>query len=154
MSPWKKGVDEVRALLESGDLDQVVPSDEHAKWLLSEAARHVESASKIADEDPSGSIGLAYDGLRKSATALLATQGLRPTTKGGHVAVQTAVQAQFDPGFAGFGRMRRQRNAQEYPDLHSVPALPADAHEALTEARASVEHARKLLATGSITPWR
>jgi hypothetical protein len=34
-----------------------------------------------------------YDTLRKSAAALLAVQGLRATSRGGHVAIQDAVTA-------------------------------------------------------------
>ena len=36
-----------------------------------------------------------YDALRKAAAALLAVQGLRATSRGGHIAIQDAVRAQF-----------------------------------------------------------
>jgi len=51
-------------------------------------------------------------------TALLATQGLRPTTKGGHVAPIKAVRAQLG-GHAkvlrSYDRLRVTRNRTDYP---------------------------------------
>lgn len=49
------------------------------------------------DTDPEATCSLAYDAARKSATALLAYQELRPTTAGGHIAVVDVMRAQF-PG--------------------------------------------------------
>ena len=44
---------------------------------------------------------LAYDALRKSAASLLEAQGLRATSRGGHVAVQDGVIAQFGSSIRG-----------------------------------------------------
>jgi hypothetical protein len=57
----------------------VVAAGETAEALLAAAARHVESARLTAGRDLEGAYSLAYDAARKSATALLAYQGLRPT---------------------------------------------------------------------------
>ena len=61
----------------------------------------------------------AYDALRKSAASLLEAQGLRATSRGGHLAVQEVVTAQFGATagvFRSFGRIRRARNSFEYPE--------------------------------------
>jgi hypothetical protein len=48
-----------------------------------------------------GGYALAYDGARKALTAILENEGLRPTTRGGHLAVFEAVRAQLGPRWAG-----------------------------------------------------
>jgi hypothetical protein len=40
-------------------------------------------------------------------------QGLRPTQRGGHVAVERATRAQFGTGFAAYNLLRRRRNEME-----------------------------------------
>jgi hypothetical protein len=64
---------------------------------LASARRHVESARLTAAGNPEAVYSLGYDAARKAATALLANQGLRPTSVGGHLAVVEAMRAQF-PG--------------------------------------------------------
>jgi hypothetical protein len=76
---------------------------------------------------------------------LLAAQGLRVTSRGGHIAVQDAVIAQFGEtirAFSAFSRLRRNRNRFEYPgDAASEPTTDdvddaiGVAHEAATRAR-------------------
>lgn len=53
------------------------------------------AAVALSSQDLSGAYQLAYDALRKSTASLLAVQGLRATSRGGHIAVQDAVLAQF-----------------------------------------------------------
>lgn len=62
---------------------------------------------------------------------MLARQGLRPTTKGGHYAVERAVRAQFGQGFRQFGALRRRRNELEYPERPGDEASAAEAAEAV-----------------------
>lgn len=45
------------------------------------------------DWDLSGFYQLAYDAFRTSAASLLAVQGPRATSRGGHIAIQDAVTA-------------------------------------------------------------
>src|SRR3712207_6256518 len=71
------------------------------------------------DSDPDGAYTMLYDAARQSLAALLQAQGLRATSRGGHVAVQLAIEAQFpDPpprtAFRPFGRLRTTRNRVEY----------------------------------------
>jgi hypothetical protein len=97
---WRKGEEQVARLIEQRHLQQVAADSEAAAALLASAGRHVESARRTAGADPEAAYALAYDAARKSATALLAHQGLRPTTAGGHIAVVDAMRAQF-PGVPG-----------------------------------------------------
>ena len=93
---WGPGRDEVSTLVAGGELERVAPDTALAARLLDDGTRHVESA-RSAERlgDLTGAHQLAYDALRKAAAALLAVQGLRATSRGGHIAIQDAVQAQF-----------------------------------------------------------
>lgn len=125
MARWRKGEQEVARLIEQRHLQQVAADSETAAALLASAGRHVESARRAADADPEAAYALAYDAARKSATALLAHQGLRPTTAGGHIAVVDAMRAQFPgvPGLTSLDRLRRRRNQAEYPSSHASARL-------------------------------
>lgn len=77
--------------------------------------------------------------------ALLAQQGLRATTSGGHYAVERAVRAQFGPGFRPFGDLRRRRNELEYPRLPADTASEEEATQAVRAARQLITAAKALL---------
>jgi hypothetical protein len=93
VSRWAQGADVIERLIEARHLQRVVAGTETVEALLAAAARHVESARRSAADDREGAYSLAYDAARKSATALLAHQGLRPTSAGGHIAVVEAMRA-------------------------------------------------------------
>ena len=116
---WQPGHDRIEELLAAGELEQVTPADSVASLLLQDAGRHLATAAAAVETgDLAGAYQLAYDALRKSAASLLAVQGLRATSRGGHVAVQEAIIAQFGSTthvFRAFGRIRRARNSFEYP---------------------------------------
>lgn len=155
---WERGRAEVERLLADGELQQVTPSSEVAERLIADAEAHIGLATKGVDDDPAGALQLAYDASRKSSMALLAAQGLRATTKGGHIAVVDAVRAQFNDkgGMAAFGklnRLRRRRNETEYPDLDSPGVTSAEASQALTTAREVLDGARGLLSSGKLEPF-
>jgi hypothetical protein len=108
----------------------------------------VESARRTAAADPEAAYVLAYDAARKSGTALLAHQGLRPTTAGGHIAVVDAMRAQFPgvPGLASLDRLRRRRNQAEYPSPASYDPITVDeAKDAIEAASGCVSNADRLL---------
>ena len=116
--------------------------------LLTSARRHVGSARLTAEQDPEAAYSLAYDAARKSATALLNHQGLRPTTAGGHLAVIDAIRAQFPgvPGLTSLDRLRRRRNQAEYPDPRGYdPITAAEANDAISVANACLASAERLL---------
>lgn len=115
---WNKGSDTIERLLDSRHLERVPADTDTVAALIGSAGRHVTSATTTAADDPEGAFTLAYDAARKTATALLAHQGLRPTSAGGHVVIVEAMYAQL-PGVAGLksiDRLRCRRNRAEYPD--------------------------------------
>ena len=154
---WSPGADRVRELLDSSELERVEASVDVANRLVLDAERHVASAEAIsAAGDTSGAYSLAYDALRKSAASLLAVQGLRATSRGGHIAVQDTVIAQFGDTvrcFRAFSRLRRNRNRFEYPgDAASEPAAD-DVEDALKVAREAVDRAGTIIREGVLSPW-
>jgi len=93
---WQPGRDRIAALIEAAELQRVTADADIARLLLNDAGRHLAtSAAGLSSRDLSGAYQLAYDALRKSAASLLEAQGLRLTSRGGHIAIQEAVQAQF-----------------------------------------------------------
>lgn len=155
---WERGRDEVDQLIADGEIERVIPSIDLASRLMINAVAHVSLASKGIEDDPSGALQLSYDAARKSAAALLAVQGLRSTTRGGHIAVMDAVRAQFNDrgGMEVFGRLhglRRRRNRTEYPDEQSPGVNKDDARQALETARAVIDAAERLLESGRLSPF-
>ena len=84
---WEQGRTVIEQMLSAGDLQRVPASREHADRLLEQARRHVSSTQNAAVADPEGAYALLYDAARKALTAILENQGLRPTSRGGHLAV-------------------------------------------------------------------
>jgi len=153
MTAWKPGAATIRELLRLGDLDQVAASASLAERLLQEAETNIASAEIVRPQDPGGAVQLGYDAARKAATSLLAAQGLRPTSAGGHVAVQRAVIAQFGEAFNRFGRMRRRRHEQEYPNIDSPTATDGDALEMIAFARQATKRAREVVGSKRLGAW-
>jgi HEPN domain-containing protein len=125
-----------------------LPTRKPSTGLIATARRHIESATTSAGSDPEGALALAYDAARKTATALLGHQGLRPTSAGGHIALVEAINAQF-PGVEGLksiDRLRRRRNQAEYPDPRDYdPVTKDEVDDAIAAASACVNAAEKLL---------
>ena len=152
---WQRGAEVIDRLLRDRELERVTPNRPVAKRLLADASAHIASARLIAAHDPAGAYQLGYDAARKAAIALLAVQGLRATSRGGHVAVQEAVQAQFGgPGghraLGTFGRLRRRRNDSEYPEPGSPTIMSDDADDCLQSAAAILDAAKDLFASGAL----
>ena len=146
---WSQGRAEIDAMLRSGELQRVPASREHADNLLDQARQHMVSARAVVANDPAGAYAIGYDASRKALAAVLENQGLRATSRGGHVAVCRSVQAQLDPPLGAvlrpFDRMRRRRNGLEYPDFEAPALTPADVEEDLRRAEAIVELAVRTL---------
>jgi len=107
-------------------------------------------------DDLAGAYQLAYDALRKSAAALLAVQGLRATSRGGHIAIQETVAAQFGSSvqaFKSYGRIRRARNNLEYPDSNSQGPTVDDVQDALTVATKARDAAVTILDQNLLGAW-
>lgn len=156
MSAGLPGGAVIEAMIGKRRLQRVTADAELVAGLLVAAGRHLESAGLAAPNDPDGAYSLAYDAARKSATAVLAQQGLRPTSSGGHVVVAEAMRAQF-PGAAGLNsldRLRRRRNQAEYPQPNAPAAVTADeVADVLSVAGACLASARALVDQGSLGPF-
>lgn len=155
---WERGRTEVEQLITAGEIERVIPSIDLAGRLMADATAHVSLASKGVEDDPAGALQLSYDAARKTAAALLAVQGLRSTTRGGHIALMDAVRAQFNDrgGMEVFGRLhglRRRRNRTEYPDEESPGVNEDDARQALEIARVVIDAAERLLDSGRLSAF-
>lgn len=146
---WEEGRTTVERLLAARELARVSADPNAAKKLIDSAHRHLDSARKIRVSDPEGAYAALYDAARKSCAALLEAQGLRATSRGGHVAVRDAVEAQFS-GLTGgdalrsFDRLRRRRNDIEYPEGDAGVDVD-EVDEALERAEVIVAYAAKVI---------
>lgn len=145
MARWARGEAEIEALLHGGELQRLTGAAANGDRLLAKATVTLTTARSAQDADPDSAYVLAYDAARQALTALLAQQGVRPTTKGGHYAVERAVRAQFGPGVRQFGALRRRRNELEYPQYPDDAASRDEAREAIESAQAIVTAAAGLL---------
>jgi hypothetical protein len=138
MPRWQRGEAEVEQLVRQRELEHVTGAAADGASLLDHARRTVATAAGLIQADAYSAYVLAYDAARFACSALLAQQGIRATTDGGHYAVERAVRAQFGEGFRPFADLRRRRNELEYP------RLPADTATA-DEAQQAVEIAQRLI---------
>lgn len=151
MNAWRRGTAEIERLLTSGDLERRPAVELGATDLLSRADQLLNSARALLASDPVTSYVIAYDAARHAGTALLARQGLRATAKGGHVAVERALLAQFGTDFAAFRTLRRRRHELDYPTSADDFATDTEADAAITSAEAIVTRARHLITHEQLT---
>jgi uncharacterized protein (UPF0332 family) len=154
MTRWAQGARVIEDALGAGELEVVAASPEHAATLLADAARHLRSAELLAESDPAAAYSVMYDGARKALAAVLAKQGLRATSRGGHVAVQDAVEAQLGNAktiIRSFDGMRRRRHRAEYPSEDTPELTTDDVREAIPKAKGIVDAASQLV--GLLTAW-
>jgi hypothetical protein len=146
---WEQGREAVESLLARGELERVPASRDHADVLLSQARQHLASAKAVAVPDPAGAYQLLYDAARKALAAVLENQGLRATSRGGHIAVREAVSAQLDPPLGGilrpFDRLRRRRNQAEYPSAEHPGVEAEEVVRDLPKVEQIVDLAAKVL---------
>lgn len=145
MSRRARGEAEIERMLESGELQAVTGAGADGGTWLTRAEATIRTAESISSSDPHSAYTLAYDAARFACVGLLAQQGLRPTTAGGHYAVQVAVLHQFGPTFDPYATMRRRRNELEYPELPDETVESEEAAKAISSAKAIIDAARKLL---------
>ncbi len=145
MTRWPRGEAEIEQMLAGGELQVLTGAAAGGEQWLSKARRTLGTAAGAAETDPDSAFTLAYDAARFACTALLAQQGLRATTKGGHYAVEVAVRAQFGATFDRYGAVRRQRNDIEYPLVVVASLTPDDARSAISVATDLVSAADQLL---------
>ena len=142
---WSAGEAEVDRLLDQGSIERVQGAQADGESWLERARRGLDAARILAEAAPDSSIILAYDAARQACVALLAQQGLRPTTSGGHYAIEEATRAQFGASLRAFGGLRRRRNELEYPLYPTERASAAEAAEALKTADEIIDAVTRLL---------
>jgi hypothetical protein len=145
MARWARGETEIEQLLRRGDLEAVTGAAADGAPLLAQARRTAATAAGLVAADAYSGYILAYDAARFACIALLAQQGLRATTSGGHYAVERAVRAQFGEGFRSFADLRRRRNELEYPRLPNDTATADEAKQAVETAERLIAAANQLL---------
>jgi len=144
MSCWETGQNDIESFLTQGWLQPITGVAADGQALLDKADRTIAAAESIVTTDPENAYILAYDAARQAGTALLAQQGLRPTSQGGHHVVESSLRAQFGAVFRTFGAMRRRRNELEYPNVpEDVPT--EEAQQAIIESHSMIDGAKKLL---------
>ena len=149
MTRWATGNEKIEQSLKDGDLQKVEASRDQADRLIDQAFQHLNSAATLKDSDPEGAYALLYDAARKALVACLENQGLRPTSRGGHIATIEAVRAQLDSILVGIlrpcDRMRRTRRAAEYPPSGSPIISQEQVEEDLPKAKQIVEKMEQVL---------
>jgi HEPN domain-containing protein len=142
---WSAGEATIERLLAAGHVERVQGAQADGESWLERARRGLDAAQVLAQSAPDSSVVLAYDAARQACVALLAEQGLRPTTAGGHYAIEEVIRAQFGPTLRAFGGLRRRRNELEYPLYPTEQATVAEAAESLKTAAEIIDSATKLL---------
>jgi hypothetical protein len=142
---WVPGAPVIERLLEERRLERVQGANADGLPWLDRSRRTITAARAIEQASPDSAFVLAYDAARQACTALLAHQGLRPTTSGGHYAVEESVRAQFGTVLRPFGPLRRRRNELEYPMDPADAASPAEAAAGIMTAAELIDAAAKIL---------
>ena len=145
MARWQTGEAEVEQLIRRRELEQVTGAAADGAPLLTQARKTAATAEGLVQADAYSAYVLAYDAARFACVALLAQQGMRATTNGGHYAVERAVRAQFGAGFRPFADLRRRRNELEYPRLPADTATAEEAQHAVEVAERLISAADALL---------
>jgi len=147
MARWQIGQAEIERLLagREPELEHVTGAAADGARLLAQARRTAGTAGSLVGADAYSAYVLAYDAARFACIALLAQQGLRATTKGGHYAVERAVRAQFGSGFRPFADLRRRRNELEYPRLPADTATADESEQAVEDAKRLITAAAAIL---------
>jgi len=141
MNRWSRGEADIEQMLAARELQRVTGAAAEGEPWLTKAAATITTAEQIASSNPNSAYTLAYDAARFACVGLLARQGLRPTTTGGHYAVQRAVLRQFGAMFDPFAVLRRRRNELEYPEFPDETVEPQEATTAIASAKQIIEAA-------------
>jgi hypothetical protein len=145
MTRWRKGEATIEGLLAAGELEAVIGAQADGQPWIAKARRTLGSATELVGSDPDSAYILAYDAARFACTGMLSHQGLRPTTAGGHYAVDVAVREQFGGPFEKFGGLRRQRNELEYPTFATDSLTSADVTAAVALVKEIIDAADQML---------
>lgn len=148
---WEQGRAEIDMMIVEGKVDRVHSDRKLADVYLSQAVKHLDTAKAAIDTDPVASLQIAYDAARKALVAVMENQGLRPTIRGGHKAVEDTARAQLDPPLgalvSNFGWLRVKRHESEYPNFERPGIERADASTAIEISADIVQKAHGLINT-------
>lgn len=144
MNRWTQNAAVIDRLLQNGELQHVRGPAANGEPWVTKAHRTHATATEIATMDHDSAYVLAYDAARLACTALLA-QGLRPTTRGGHLVVDEAVRAQFGDTFRPYRALRMRRNELEYPAMPEDAATVDEVNDALSGSQRIIVAVEKLL---------
>jgi hypothetical protein len=145
MTGWEKGSGTIARMLADQELQQVQGGQANGGPFLDKANRTITTAAHIVEDDPESAYTLAYDAARFAGVALLAQQGLRPTTRGGHLAIDEALRAQFGGTFKAYRTLRIRRNELEYPAYPGELVEIDEVRTAVSQAKQVIEAANQLL---------
>lgn len=144
MTRWSAGEAEIEQLLSAGELEHVRGAEADGRPWVQRAHETAAAAEQVTH--PPSQFALAYDAARIACTGLLTHQGLRPTTKGGHYAVDLAVRAQFGAGVRSYSALRRRRNEIEYPSMTADADVDhAESQRAVKDSKQIITAAEQLL---------
>lgn len=144
MTRWARGEADIERMIAAQELQRIRRGAAAGAAWSEKAALTLASARQLADVDSSSALTLAYDAARLACMGVLAQQALRPTTKGGHYAIQQAMRYQFGTAFEGFGVLRRRRNELEYPEFPDETIDRQEVDLAMASARSIIAAAEKL----------
>ena len=121
---WERGRTDVQRLITDGELDRVAPSTGSRRPTPRRRLCPHQAGVEGHRGRPRWRPPAQLRRRPKACAALLVVQGLRATTRGGHIAVMDAVRSLFNDrgGMEVFGllhTLRRRRNRTEYPDPDS-----------------------------------
>lgn len=143
---WQQGRADVVEALRARRLQRVTGGQAAGEGWLEVARRRLASAKRYGADDPESAYILAYDAARHALVGVLAQQGLRGTTEGGHLVLEHVTRAQFGDAFVEYSTLRRRRAELEYP---AFPGEKIDIDEldaAVASADRIIEGAQQLLA--------
>jgi hypothetical protein len=83
---WNQDRSHVDRLIADGELQRVPANREHADQLIVQARKDLASARLLLESNPKRAYESVYDAARMALTAVLENEGLRPTSRGGHIA--------------------------------------------------------------------
>lgn len=142
---WSTGEVTVHRLLEQGHIEWVHGAQADGGLWLERARRGLFAAQIVAEAAPDSSVILAAHAARQACIALLAQQGLRPTTAGGQHALEEATFAQFGATMRAYGGLHRRRNELECPRYPTETASHGEAVEALKATAEMIDTVAQLL---------
>ncbi|HYQ75386.1 hypothetical protein [Cellulomonas sp.] len=148
---WPHGRAEVEALLRGRRLEQVPPSTDNARALITKARQHLVTAEAVAPTDPDIGMDALHNANRKALEAVLLDQGLRTTRDGGHTAPYEAAKAQLRttartarPELFVYEVVRRLRHGADYAS-YELRLAASDVADNLEDSRALVEVCARLV---------